>query len=79
MSKNSVVKINLKILRGLAKLPMTAYEVKEYVGCSYDTVKKHLSYLEKLGKIEQVHLKSFDPDTEKDKILWHIKKKQRGE
>lgn len=78
MSKNPIVKIRLKILRGLAKIPMTTYDVREYVGCSYDTAKKHLFFLEKLGKVEQIELKSFDPQTERNKIMWQLRKKMRG-
>lgn len=77
MSQNPIVKIRLKILRGLAKIPMTTYDVREFVGCAYDTAKKHLLFLEKLGKVEQIHLKSYDPTTEKDKIMWQIKKKTK--
>lgn len=76
MSQNPIVKIRLKILRGLAKLPMTTYDVREYVGCSYDTAKKHLHFLEMLGKVEQVELKSYDPLTDKNKVMWRIKKKE---
>ncbi len=77
MSQNPIVKIRLKILKGLAKIPMTCYDVMQYVPCAYDTAKKHLLFLEKLGKVEQVELRSYDPATEKNKIMWQIKKKSK--
>jgi len=69
MPKKPIIKIRLKILRYLRKLPMNVYEVSIAVGCKYETAKKHLEYLKVLEKAETFELNK--------KTLWRIKSKRR--
>jgi len=68
------IKIKLKILRYLRKLPMTHYEISKAISVDYKAVGQALIYLEKLGKVERVKLRIYDPYTKENKILWRIKK-----
>lgn len=68
------IKIKLKILAYLRKLPMTQYELSKAIDSDYKAVGQILIYLESLGKIEKVKLNFYDPNTKENKLLWRLKK-----
>lgn len=68
------IKIKLRILAYLRKLPMTQYEVSKAIESDYKAVGQALIYLENLGKVEKVKLNVYDPSTKENKLLWRIKK-----
>jgi DNA-binding PadR family transcriptional regulator len=67
------IKIKLKILSYLRKLPMTQYELSKAINSDYKAVGQALIYLENLGKVEKVKLSIYDPHTEEKKLLWRLK------
>jgi DNA-binding PadR family transcriptional regulator len=68
------IRIKLKILSFLRKLPMTQYELAKAINSDYKAVGQALIYLEKLEKVESVKLKIYDENTKKNKLLWRPKK-----
>jgi len=68
------IKIKLKILAYLRKLPMTQYEVAKAINSDYKSVGQALIYLENLGKVEKVKLNVYDPNTKENKLLWRLTK-----
>lgn len=66
--KRPSIKIRMKILSYLKKLPMTRYELSVMINTNPETVQKHLDYLEILGKVEKGRLLALD------KELWFITK-----
>jgi DNA-binding PadR family transcriptional regulator len=68
------IKIKLRILTYLRKLPMTQYEVSKAIDSDYNAVGDALIYLENLGKVEKVKLNVYDPNTKENKLLWRLVK-----
>lgn len=67
-----IVKIRLKILRYLKKMPMTVYDLSKAIDVSYNAVVKNLEYLKSIGKVEKASAAEYNLRT--DKQLWRLKR-----
>lgn len=74
MKEKAHIKIRLKILAYLKKMPMTQYELAKAIGSSYKGVGNALDILEKLNKVEKVAWLYYDPSGNQQRELWRIKK-----
>ena len=64
------VKIRIKILNALKRIPMSAYEISIYQKIDLRSVQNQLFYLNELGKVEKYYVDSLG------KELWRLKKKR---
>jgi len=72
VKKKTIIRYKLKILALVKKIPVTTYEASKHASCHYDTAKKILEFLERVGKVEKFKL--FTTEEEDYKELWRIKK-----